>query len=481
VKNQYLNYFAGSLVLWFVATICQKQYQLLHGFHYPDFDLSIFTQGVWKLSEFKSPFVTIRGLHLFGDHTSFINLLLVPFCWVFDTKAVLLTAQTLALGASGIFAYKILSHELRSKTLIAGALVAFLSYPALLHVSLRQYHTDGFVVLFALMFWSAHLQRNLKLALVSLFLICITKENMPLLAGFLVFYSGYISKWKPIRWALPVIAIYFVVCLKVIIPSLSEMSDYHYSNRTLGSFFSVLKGEGNLFEFLNRLVFTDVNLQYLLKILGPFLFLPLLSPTMFFLNPILVINLVTDWPYAHEIDYQYVAGVIPAAFIAFVLALKRLDKYQFASKKLTSSAFLLVFAAVFSINLNWVGPGYLSFKNIYAQYPQIDWDQQLELNQILNEIGDSSVSVHYHLLPFFATRDIVYMWPDPFDRNNPGEQPKPNSWIPEFVILRKEFDKNQIEIDTIARWDLTQTKTLKFFEVYKNNRLLNRKTKESSE
>jgi hypothetical protein len=34
------------------------------------FDLGIFDQGVWLLSRFRDSFVTIRGLPLFGDHTS---------------------------------------------------------------------------------------------------------------------------------------------------------------------------------------------------------------------------------------------------------------------------------------------------------------------------------------------------------------------------------------------------------------------------
>ena len=47
-------------------------------FQQPGFDLGIFDQGIWLLSRFKSPFVTIMGLNLFGDHASYILLLLRP-------------------------------------------------------------------------------------------------------------------------------------------------------------------------------------------------------------------------------------------------------------------------------------------------------------------------------------------------------------------------------------------------------------------
>ncbi|MBW1775085.1 MAG: DUF2079 domain-containing protein, partial [Deltaproteobacteria bacterium] len=32
------------------------------------FDLGIFDQALWLVSEGKTPFITVRGLHRFGDH-----------------------------------------------------------------------------------------------------------------------------------------------------------------------------------------------------------------------------------------------------------------------------------------------------------------------------------------------------------------------------------------------------------------------------
>ena len=46
------------------------------------FDLGIYDQGTWLLSRGKDPFVTIRGLELFGHHANVFLLLLVPFYWI---------------------------------------------------------------------------------------------------------------------------------------------------------------------------------------------------------------------------------------------------------------------------------------------------------------------------------------------------------------------------------------------------------------
>ena len=47
-------------------------------FQQPSFDLGIFDQGLWLLSRFKSPFVSVMGLNLFGDHASYILLAAGP-------------------------------------------------------------------------------------------------------------------------------------------------------------------------------------------------------------------------------------------------------------------------------------------------------------------------------------------------------------------------------------------------------------------
>ena len=53
------------------------------GFGTPPFDMAIPDQGIWLLSRFHAPFVTVMGRNLFADHTSWILLLAVPLYWVY--------------------------------------------------------------------------------------------------------------------------------------------------------------------------------------------------------------------------------------------------------------------------------------------------------------------------------------------------------------------------------------------------------------
>ena len=88
---------AGVFVVVFGLLILQRH----RTFGTFNFDLGIFDQGLWLLSRGETPFVTLRGLHLFGDHSSYLMLPVVPLYWVLsDVRAMLiLTVVVLAIGA----------------------------------------------------------------------------------------------------------------------------------------------------------------------------------------------------------------------------------------------------------------------------------------------------------------------------------------------------------------------------------------------
>ena len=87
------------------------------GYGTPGYDMGIFDQGVWLLSRFHAPFVTVMGRNLFGDHTSFILLLAVPLYWVWPHAQTLLVLQTCLLAAAAVPVYLL---ALRRTASVAG-------------------------------------------------------------------------------------------------------------------------------------------------------------------------------------------------------------------------------------------------------------------------------------------------------------------------------------------------------------------------
>jgi hypothetical protein len=79
----------GAYVLWFG----HLSVAVHDGYGTPGYDMGIFDQGVWLLSRFHAPFVTVMGRNLFGDHTSFILLLAVPLYWIWPHAQTLLVQR----------------------------------------------------------------------------------------------------------------------------------------------------------------------------------------------------------------------------------------------------------------------------------------------------------------------------------------------------------------------------------------------------
>ena len=89
----------GLIAAGYIAlAVFQHRHFLTHAH-----DLGIFDQGVWQISRFQRPAMTVRFMplpNMFGDHFHPIILVLVPWYWVFESPLVLLVAQALLFAAT---------------------------------------------------------------------------------------------------------------------------------------------------------------------------------------------------------------------------------------------------------------------------------------------------------------------------------------------------------------------------------------------
>jgi uncharacterized membrane protein len=83
-------YAVAAATLLFVVVYGWLVLELHAGYSTQAFDFGIYDQGLWLLSRFEEPFITLRGLHLLGDHASLIMIPLAPLFWVWDDPRALL-------------------------------------------------------------------------------------------------------------------------------------------------------------------------------------------------------------------------------------------------------------------------------------------------------------------------------------------------------------------------------------------------------
>ncbi|MCB0392996.1 MAG: DUF2079 domain-containing protein, partial [Bdellovibrionales bacterium] len=223
-------------------------------------------------------------------------------------------------------------------------------------------------------------------------------------------------------------------------------------------------------SYVDRALFPKDNLLYLLALIAPTLGIALLSPLLTFANPILIVNLVSDWPYAHKIDYQYVAGVIPTIFIGMIYGFKKIESRwpklnQWATENRKSVYMILALSVIIQIQV--FAPNYLKIQNALKDDPQVELEIFEDIKKITPIIGREPISVHYLLLPTFAMRDIVYMWPNPMINayyGRSGEDEAPTSI--KYLVWKTDVEMDETGKRALELFGPTETKTYKRLTLY---------------
>src|SRR3954470_3235340 len=165
------------IVLWYFVWSARLSVQIHQGYGTSAFDVGLYDQGLWLLSRFKAPFVTLMGRNMFGDHTSFTLLFLVPLYWVHPDPSTLLVVQALVLALAAVPVYLLALRRIGSviiATVLAGA---FLLHPALAQSNMENYHPDSFIVLFVAIAIFAAIESKDRLFVVAAVLALLTMED----------------------------------------------------------------------------------------------------------------------------------------------------------------------------------------------------------------------------------------------------------------------------------------------------------------
>ena len=414
---------AGMIVL-FIGTFVWLPWRIHDRFGTFGFDLGIFDQGVWLLSRFRDPFVTIRGLPLFGDHGSYILLLVAPLYWIWTDPKLLLLLQAVCLAVPAVSVYLIGTRRLGSPLAGLAVAAAYLAFPPLQWAAVWQFHPETLAAAFlGLAALAADRQRWRPMAVwLALALLC--KEDVGLVvAGFgaLLWTIGHRSVgWRTLAAGLG----WFLLVALVLIPLTNGRTSPHlelnYGIRASGAS-AVLEAVPTLARNGWRNVADGKGDTYLLLIFVPFLGLPLLDPRWLLpVTPPILLNLAAVHGYQQEIRYQYLATSAPFLALATIAGLRAVARRRAV---LATLLVALVVAAGFADHR--VGPAPWS-----KDSPRlVDRPVNEARRKALTLIDPAApVSAQYNLVTHLAHRTRVYEFPNPFRPVNwgfPGDQHQP--------------------------------------------------------
>ncbi|MGH9055789.1 MAG: DUF2079 domain-containing protein [Acidimicrobiales bacterium] len=396
------------LIVAYFAWFAQLSVAVQDGYGTPGYDMGIFDQGVWLLSRFHAPFVTVMGRNLFGDHTSFILLLAVPLYWVWPHAQTLLVLQSALIAGAAVPVY-LLARRWTGSTVLATALAgAYLLNPALQNGNLEQFHPEAFLVLAIAVAIYAAVERKAVLLGVAVAACLLVKEDSALLVvplGVWVFFRRD-RAWgsRIVVASLAWMAFAYYVVIDTILGTVS-----FYANRIPfggiaglasapfahpGRFWGYFRGGGRPF--------------YLWQTGVPFAWAFLISPEIAAIAVLTFAeNYLSNFPYMHQILYHYSLSVVPVLAIGTAFALGRLA----TSWRRQVATVAVSVAALCSCVLLGLAP----FST--HGYPHLNPSgaKVLAINEALEAVPPHAVvSAYYPYVAYLDHRLRIYQWPTPF-------------------------------------------------------------------
>ncbi len=403
------------LVLMFVLyvlSMSRLSFAKYDSFSFVGYDFSIFSQATWLISQGRSPFLTIRGVHLLGDHFSAILYLIAPIFRLFPHAKTLLLLQTLALGA-GVFPVFQLAHR-RLKSNLSALLFAalYLLYPAVQWINLAEFHPDTFAVPALLAAMLCFEKQSWKRYAVMLCLALMTKETIGIIL--IVWGATQLPTNRKAGVATIAAGLAGLAVANLSIRAFngghptSYLWIYHQFGTTLPEIAkAIIFNPAVAWSVLN----SGENQNVALLLFLPLAFLPILQPLRLLpaLPALLSVGL-SSRSWMHNIDQWSLCPAIPFLFDSALTVYRQIseglaeNEWKLGVK--LAPVCLLAMAATAAFHDPVFKPRQLRFfssKSVAA------------FDSVLAKIpADASISAHTYFLPHLAIRNSVYCFAIPF-------------------------------------------------------------------
>lgn len=333
-------------------------------FHAPNFDMGIFSQMFANMAKGLGPVTTVerdRYLSHFSVHLSPIHYVLLPLYWIWPSPMTIQVSQVLIV-ASGVLPLYLILNQLHFSSKMQVLLIGlYLFTPTLTTGHFYDYHENSFLApLILWVFWAILHKKIIGMLITTLGLLMVKEDAVVYVVSLGIFFLLQ----KEFEFSLKIK--YAIVLIHVILPIIYfSCAMYWLETHGDGAMTSrfanfMLEGQTRLVDavinamknpsYVLASLFTYQKLKYVVVILLSQAFLPLFQREwihyVLFL-PLIVINLLSDWPYQVDFFKQYHYGTSTLIFLLSVLSLHHLLKDKTFNRHLPK---LLTVALLVSIS-----------------------------------------------------------------------------------------------------------------------------------
>ena len=391
----------------------------VYSFSTPTFDFGIFCQMFYNMKASGLPVTTVERdglLSHFAVHVSPIYYLMLPFYALVPTPATLQVLQAAVITSAVIPLWKIGKHHgLTGPQRMLVCAVLFL-YPAYSGGTSYDIHENCFLTPLILWLFYGIDRKNMVITAIAAILTLMVKEDAAV-------YVAVIALWLIVKTVLRfkkmdrsnlitgivMLAIslgWFFLVTGYLAKSGDGVMTYRYSNFLYDGSSSLLTVIKSVILSPMKAVYECIDaekLQFIALTLLPLLGLPLLTrryERYILLIPYLLVNLMSDYSYQHNIFFQYTFG--SAAFLVYLTVVNLAD-IKMDWKRLT------VLSAAAAVSLvcfcKFVVPKAVSYPVRAVRY----YDYYQNIRDTLSEIPEgASVTASTFYITFLSQRERLY-------------------------------------------------------------------------
>ena len=415
-------------------------------FHTHAFDLGIFAQGTWLLSQVKEPFVTLRGLPLFADHSSYILVVVAPIYALIPSAGTLIVLTVLALGFSAPLAFSVARRAGASPFLSSATALLVLLSPAVQWQIHAGFHPEVLAIPLCLGAIALVQRDRDGWAIVAIALSLTVKEDVGLVVVPLGFAVALMMGKRRVGLVFAVLGcVAFLLNFYVLLPAWSPTGELLYSARygylgdsPLGIVWGLVTSPS---------VWWDMITSW--DRIGYVVALVLAMPMSLFAwrwllvgIPVLLANVLSLHWYQYRIQSHYTAYLIVVVVLAGAYGAARFDGFgriRFRRAIIVSSLAVPVLVWAIAGPITAWAPAHEDPGRIAAMLEYIP--------------SDATVSATTTFTPQLANRALVYVFPNPWIIENFGARnavPPDPSTI-EWVAIRTDVEADWSDlVDDLA-------------------------------
>jgi uncharacterized membrane protein len=378
-----------------------------HGLGTSAYDYGLYDQGVWLLSRFDAPFVTLMGRNMIGDHTSFILLFLVPIYWVFPSAGALLFTQSLFLALGAVPVY-LLGRKLLGSEVFSVALAAcYLLHPAVAWSNRENFHPDSYLAPLLGMAIYAAIERRWRMYALFFVLSLMVKEDVSLV---LVPLGVWVAIKRDRRIGILSIVgslSFMAIAMLVVMRSLIGVPTRNAWRVPFGGPTGFLKTVFTDPVAVVRHYWSDNRPFYFWQMTSTFAWVFARAPSVALISlTVLGTNMLSTFWYQYQIEYHYALVAVPALAMGTVWAVSKV-----AERRRGLLVALVLCTSTWS-SWHW---GAMPFSKDLPYTWAPEHPVAVAARDIIQDIPkDAIVSAQYSVTAHLARRHEIYMFPNPF-------------------------------------------------------------------